>query len=245
MKPMTVADARHEGICRLCGGSAFPVGMTYNGGKEYAHTECLERERERVRERERRAFEERKAEYAAAVDKDIAHLQASVAAKVNVPLPASPALRGEGENREEHRDIWGNGLSARSVEVSPAHVGQPIAYCRICGSPAGYCLHHLKPGPSLPIVPDVKPEGRKVAGWEWLLDCLDGYENEYGQCAESIEARALITSALSLVAARGEGEGKKERGTIADAVKAIRAAGGDGWDKIDDPEAYLKEVTGE
>jgi hypothetical protein len=41
---MTVEQAREQGVCRICGGeihSQMSSRVTYNYGKEYAHTDCL------------------------------------------------------------------------------------------------------------------------------------------------------------------------------------------------------------
>jgi hypothetical protein len=37
---------------------------------------------------------------------------------------------------------------------------------------------------------------------------------------------------------------KRTKGTISEMIEALRKAGGDGWDDIDDPVAYIEEVTG-
>jgi hypothetical protein len=34
------------------------------------------------------------------------------------------------------------------------------------------------------------------------------------------------------------------QGSIGEAIEALRKVGGDGWDQIDDPDAYLEEVSG-
>jgi hypothetical protein len=34
-------------------------------------------------------------------------------------------------------------------------------------------------------------------------------------------------------------------GTIAEAFQALRDAGGSAWDEVDDPKAYLEEVSGQ
>jgi hypothetical protein len=49
MDQLTVAEARATDRCRICGASTDHERMTYNFGREYAHTSCL-RKREVERE---------------------------------------------------------------------------------------------------------------------------------------------------------------------------------------------------
>jgi hypothetical protein len=58
------------------------------------------------------------------------------------------------------------------------------------------------------------------------------------------EARWLRNS-WRLVSLKIKGVSQQKQGTIAEAFKAIRDAGGDAWDDVDDPKSYLEEVSGQ
>ncbi len=72
---------------------------------------------------------------------------------------------------------------------------------------------------------------------EWTAMCRHGYRGPCGLC--DLEASGLPRSRP------GPCKSESDQPTIREALDAAHAAGGDAWDRVDDPGALIAEYRGE